>query len=478
MSIKRTIFCGNNFIDVEFPDNTRILTAPAHEDVLDDPRGKVFEAIRNPIGMKPLKELVKSGSRVMIAFDDLAVPVPPMAPNPDNRQIAIEAVIEELYSAGLRKKDITLVCANGLHRKWKRSEISSILGTRIMKEFSIGQIICHDAEDKEHLIHLGLTENSYDVEVNSRLIESDLSIYINLNWVPFNGGWKSTMIGLGTYNTIRHIHNNEIYLDEAPASCMEPERNMMHARIREMGRHFASYMETLDKKVFQIETMINSHVPPEMSMVYAGNVEMVHEKTLAYLDKYKVLDVRGQSDVLVFGLPDFMPYSMGTYINPILVARMGLGYLFANYKNMPLVREGGILVLANPLIDQVDPIHHPSYVTLWNEGFERTRDAWELYDIFAEDYAKRPDFIHKYRFAYGFHGVHPVQAYATTIYPKRYLSKVFAAGCTNNRVAEKLEWEPFASVEDALRQAKKELGGNIHITYVHLPPLFIPRVEA
>ncbi len=476
MSERIPIFCGNNFVEVEFPRGTRILRAPEHKAPLPEPKAAVFDAIRNPLGMKPLRELVGEGSRVTIAFDDLAVPVPPMPP-PDNREIAISAIVEELYRSGVRKRDITLVCANGIHRMWKRSEIRTILGEGLMSEFSHAQIIGHDGCDTENLAYLGLTENGFDVEINKRVIESDLTIYVNVNWVPFNGGWKSTVIGLGTYRTIRHIHNYEIYLAEAPASCMEPERNLLHARIREMGHFLKEHLASAGMAVFQVETTIDSQNPPNMSSVFAGDVDLVHEETLKYLDEHKVLDVKGQADVLVFGLPDFMPYSMGTIINPILIARMGLGYLFANYKNMPLVREGGILILANPLYDQVDPIHHPSYKTLWEEGFERTRDAAELYDLFADEYAYRPEFVHRYRFGYGFHGAHPVQAYTTTVYPKKYLSKVFAAGCTNDRVAEKLEWEPYKSVEKAIEGAKRELGGDVRITYVSLPPLFHPRVE-
>jgi hypothetical protein len=477
MSSKQIMFCGNEFIEVDFPDHTRVLKAPVHDHVLENPKQAVLDAIRNPINHKPLKDLVKEGSTVMIAFDDMAVPVPPMAPNVDNRRWVIEAVVDELYAAGVKKKDITLVCAVGLHRKWKRTEIASFLGERIMKEFSVGQVINHDAEDRENIVHLGLTENGYDVEVNRRLVESDLSIYVNINWVPFNGGWKSTMIGLGTYSVIRHIHNNEIYLEEE-ASCMEPKSNLMHGRIWEMGRYFADCLKSQGRhKVFQIETCVNNQMPADFCWVAAGDVEKVHDKTLSYLSAHKYVDVQGQADILVFGLPDFMPYSMGTVINPILLARMGLGYLFSVYADHPVVKEGGILLLANPCIDQCDPIHHPSYVEFWNEGFKRTRDADELYDLFAEDYANRPEFIHKYRFGYGFHGVHPVQAYCTTSPPKKYLSKVFVGGCTNSRVAEKLEWEPFESVEVAIQEAQKQLGKDAAITYMSLPPFFIPRVK-
>ena len=61
MAKTTTIFCGNNFVNVDFPDHTRILKAPAHDDFLEDPRKAVVDAVRNPLGMKPLKELVKAG---------------------------------------------------------------------------------------------------------------------------------------------------------------------------------------------------------------------------------------------------------------------------------------------------------------------------------------------------------------------------------------------------------------------------------
>jgi hypothetical protein len=85
--------------------------------------------------------------------------------------------------------------------------------------------------------------------------------------------------------------------------------------------------------------------------------------------------------------------------------------------------------------------------------------------------------VHKYRRGFGFHGVHPMQAYTSTIYPKMYPGRVFSAGCTDTSVAEKLEWEPYASVESALEGARRLLGKDITITYAGLQPFFTPMVE-
>jgi hypothetical protein len=474
--MKVPILCGNHAVEVDFPDRTRVLQARPDHEVLADPEGAMREALHRPMGHQGVDRLVGPGARVLIAFDDLAVPAPPMA-RPDNRQRVIGCLLAELDAAGVHRRDITLLCANGLHRQWRRSELRAVLGDDILATFGPAQLLCHDAEDPAQVVHLGLTESGYDVEVNRLLVECDQTFYVNITWVPFNGGWKSTVIGLGTHRTIRHIHNPEVYLAEFPASCMEPERNLFHGRIREMGAHLARHLAAAGKKVFQVETLINGSFPAQMSGVACGDVDLVHAHSLEALARRKALEVDGQSDVVVFGLPDFMPYSMGGRINPLLISRMGLGYLFANYCNRPLVKSGGTVVFSNPLLDQWDPVHHPSYRPFWDEGLSRMQDPVALYELFAEEYAHRPEFIHRYRHGYGFHGVHPVQGYATSAAPRRYLGKIMAAGCREPHVARRMGWLPMRSVEEALEMAAAEYGPNCSITYAAMPPLFLPVVH-
>ena len=37
-------------------------------------------------------------------------------------------------------------------------------------------------------------------------MDSDQLIYLNTMAMPFNGGWKSTVVGLGTFRSIKHHH--------------------------------------------------------------------------------------------------------------------------------------------------------------------------------------------------------------------------------------------------------------------------------
>ena len=158
MGIKMGIFCGNAAVEINFPDRTRVLKAPPHQEVLANPKETIREALNNPIHHQPVIKLVGKGARILIAFDDLAVPVPPMLP-PDNREQVITVLLEELLAAGVQKKDITLVCANGIQRMWKRTELKTILGESILQSFGPGQLIGPDGEDPAQLSHLGFTDN-------------------------------------------------------------------------------------------------------------------------------------------------------------------------------------------------------------------------------------------------------------------------------------------------------------------------------
>ena len=201
--MQEQIVFGAKTIPVTLPDD--VITAPpglsttltATEDI----HGAIKNALQNPLGRPPLHKLVAPGSRVAIAFDDPTVPcfAPVWEP-------AIKLVIGELEKGGVKRSNITLVSAGGIHRKFTRLELASIIGEDLVKEFGY-RLICHDAEDPSNLSYLGTTQNGYEVEINKLVTDSDLTVYINtVVWRGFNGGWKSICVGLASYRCIRWHH--------------------------------------------------------------------------------------------------------------------------------------------------------------------------------------------------------------------------------------------------------------------------------
>ncbi|MER3447264.1 MAG: hypothetical protein C4291_10650 [Candidatus Dadabacteria bacterium] len=141
-----------------------------------------------------------------------------------------------------------------------------------------------------------------------------------------------------------------------------------------------------------------------------------------------------------------------------------LSYAFGLYHNRPLIREGGIAIFVNPCLTEFHEMNHPSYIYIW--------------DFYAEDFAHRPKYVYRYRYAYGFHGVHPLILWGQGAFPLRHLGRVFLAGAKDFEAARRIGFEPFRTVEEAIAEAESTLGRDCSITYHPSPPAFITSIES
>ena len=130
--------------------------------------------------------------------------------------------------------------------------------------------------------------------------------------------------------------------------------------------------------------------PYKLTGVNAGEVEAVHERTMTNLHRQQLVEVNGQADVLILGVPYLGPYNVNSILNPILVHCLGLGYLFNMYRNKPLVREGGVVILHHPVPWEFNQIHHPSYIDFFEEVLRETTDPKKIEATFEERYATDP----------------------------------------------------------------------------------------
>ena len=470
--MERTLLFGDGALDVSLPDETRVLTAPPALPALDDPAAAVKAALSNPVAHEPLSKLVGPRSKVTIAFDDLTIPVVPMEA-PDFRALIIGIVLDELHRAGVRPENIRLIVANALHRKWTRTELATALGP-ILSLLPPQRLYNHDACDPEQLVYLGETERGFEVEVNRAVTESDQFIYINCTPSPMNGGWKSIVVGMSTFRSIRH-HHRPFPLARGH-SIMDPERSAFHKLLAEMGAVVEKELDPNGRRLFSVECVLNGEIPGKIAGVFAGYTPEVHRETLALLAQQQTLPVDGQSDVVVWGLPNRDPYSALSTINPILVANLACSYTFGLYKRRPLVREGGVAIFANP-VETAFARHHRSYPELFNEILPRTTDPFAIWDEHAEDFAHRPEYVHAYRYQYSFHGAHPLFLWGQTAFARRHCAKVILCGGKDPEPVERLGFTWAPSVEDALAIARAELGADPSVSLVEMPPVFIPEVR-
>ncbi|UCH21712.1 MAG: DUF2088 domain-containing protein [Deltaproteobacteria bacterium] len=452
------IIFGDQMIPIRLPDN--VLSAPPGLSTslspVDDIVGTIRKALQKPLGRPPLSQIAKPNARVTIAFDDPTVPcfAPVWEP-------AIKLVIAELEKCGVKKSHITLLCANGLHRKFTRRELAKIIGKELINEFGY-RVICHDAEDADNMVYLGTTESGYEVEINKLVTDSDLTVYINtVVWRGFNGGWKSICVGLASYRCIRWHHTPD-------SMSMSMEKNRMHEILDEMGSVVHDKLGR--ERIFKIETVLAN--PLQVHNVWAGGVNETRQAVLKLMKsqfKPRREIMAEKADIVLYGMPNWSPYAAFSVMNPILtLLSTGLGYFGGVIEAMG--KPGCSVILVGPCLDRWNHTHHPTHQEIWQRILPHYKDPYEIVDLFEEDFSHRPEYIYKYRFCYGFHPMHGIM----TTYPLKRLQhagRVFVAGAENPALIQHLGFEPAQTVEAAIEKAQDIHGKNASIVFVKYPLL-------
>jgi len=470
--VRRILPFGERSIEADLPDDTRIVGAPPSLPPLEDPAGAVRVALAEPVAHAPLADLVGHGARVTIAFDDPTVTFLGAA-RPDPRETALGVLLDELTRAGVRPEDVRLICANALHRRWTNGELATVVGPVIPYAFGPARFGCHDACDPEQLAYLGMTERGFEVEVSRAILDADQFVYLNVSPSPFNGGWKSTVVGLSSFRSIRHHHRPFPFA--TGRSVMDPRRSAFPKLLAELGRVLEKSLADRGRRLLQLECVLTSDLPGRPAFIAAGHPPEVHDRTIEALHRQHVVPVEGQTDALLLALPDADPYSALSHPNPILMANAALGYAFALHMRRPLVHREGFVIVANPFTLRFHPRHHRSYPEAY-EALAATRDAVELWDSHAEDFAARPEYVHAYRYQQSFHGAHPLFLWGQVMRSVAQVAGVLVAGGDPD-VCARLGFRAEPSVETALEWVGAQLGRRLSLTWQPLPPLSIPEVR-
>ncbi|MFL6074160.1 MAG: lactate racemase domain-containing protein [Mycobacteriales bacterium] len=504
---------GEGFRLEQFPLGTRVIYPPDSLPGVRDVDGLIRHALLNPQGIEPLPDLLRPGMKLTIVFDDISIPLPQMQ-TPDIRQRVIEQVLEMAAAKGI--DDVELIAANALHRRMTPAELKRAVGERVFRSFFPDALRNHDAEDPAALVWLGQTPHGEDVELNRRAMESDLLVYVNVNLTAMSGGSKSVAVGLASYKSLRHHHNVQVLRQSK--SFNDPPNSAMHHSYDRMQALLSEHV-----KVFTIETTLNndtfpsatgflnkrewewnlgdqasylavkrandlappkvrrqiwqkSYSPYGVTGINAGEPRAVHPLTLANVHRQQLVEVDGQADIGIWGLPFICPYNVNSIMNPILVMSLGLGYFFNLYRNMPIVRQGGVGIFYHPMPNEFHTVHHPSYIDFFEEVLAETTDPVQIETKYEEQFATDPWYVHLYRNSYAYHGVHPFYMWYWGAHALEHLGDVIFVGA-NRKTAARMGFRVASTLSDALEMAKDTVGGSPSITYQHCPPLALADVR-
>jgi hypothetical protein len=513
-SAPRTIFAGDKLVEVDMPPGTRVLYPRPPLAPVKDPDAAIRYALNHPHGSDPLHAKLRPGMKVVIAIDDVSLPLPPMR-RPDVRERVLTVVLQMLADHGV--EDVEMIIATSVHRRMTADEIRHIVGDRIFDRYYPHRLYNHDAEDTKNMKEVGTTDHGEVVELNRKAVESDLVIYVNLNFVPMDGGHKSVSVGLCGYKSLQAHHTPHTM--RACHSYMDPSKSALATSVERMGR---LVNKTLN--VFTIETTVNNRMfdrpleflhkneddltaaeklalkglvfsldklpqparqavftrvpsPYGITGVFAGETEAVHPHTLAKCHEQYLVPFKGQADVLVTGIPYISPYNVNSFLNPLLVSVMAEGYLFNMYRGQPLVKKGGTMIITHPCTDQFDKEHHAPYIEFVHNLLPETRDGLELHKRYEKKFASNPALLTKYRTGHAYHPAHPFFMWYWGEAGRQHLGRVIVVGADNEYIPKLLGYQTARSMPEALEMAKGYHGQSADIAMLHMPPVMMADVS-
>ncbi len=268
---------GTGTQEVEVPDRNLMAVLHANEVELElTGEAEVRRALAEPIGSPRLGEIVRPGERVAIITSDITRPMPTYKVMP--------ALLDELYAAGVRREDITLVFALGSHRRHTDEEKKKLAGERAFAE-----ITCVDG-DPSDCIHMGDTAAGTPVDITRVVAEADRRICLgNIEYhyfAGYSGGAKAIMPGVSTRDAIQSNHRMMVR-PEACAGALET--NPLRMDIEEAGAICG-----ID---FIVNVVLSEH--KEIIRAVAGHPVEAHRAGCRFLDTIYLKELPHGADIVL-----------------------------------------------------------------------------------------------------------------------------------------------------------------------------------
>ena len=188
---------GQGHWPVELPKGQTTILAPRHAAGLKAERAAVLQTLESPIAAPPLREWIKPGDKVCIAFTDITRATP-------NERL-IPWLLQHL--AFVPRQNITLLNQLGTHRPNTRAELEQMLTPEIVRDY---RVLNHEPENLSAHVTFGTTRAGVPARINRHLAEADVRIITGFIephfFAGFSGGPKGIMPGCAHLETVMSNH--------------------------------------------------------------------------------------------------------------------------------------------------------------------------------------------------------------------------------------------------------------------------------
>ena len=192
---------------------------------LRDEAGAFRQAVRAPIGARPLRDVIRARDRVAVVIPDITRPMP--------SDRLLPWLFDEI--AHVPAGNVTIVNGTGSHRPNTPAELERMVGHAVAAAY---RVVNHAAQDPSTLARAGTTAEGRPVYLNRAYVEADRRIvlgFIEPHFMAgFSGGYKGIFPALADLDSIMHYHRAAVIAD--PRSTWGVlEGNPTQAQIRANG---------------------------------------------------------------------------------------------------------------------------------------------------------------------------------------------------------------------------------------------------
>ncbi len=379
----------------------------------------VQKALESPICSPTLRELSRDAKKIVIITNDNTRPMP--------SNITLPILLQSFFYPETYY-DITIMIANGLHRKMTQAEKLEKLGPELCGKF---RVVNHDAMDEHMLHYLGRLSTGTPLYINRLLIESDLVIaegFIEPHFFAgFSGGRKSVVPGVAGAKTIMSNHCPQNIANPA-ATIGNLDNNPVHEELVEAMR--------LSPLRFILNVALDSE--KRITAAFAGHPEYAHQAGCEYVRK--AMSVPCRPAPIVITSNDGYPLDRNMY-------QVVKGIDAASKAAAP----DGLIIMAARCIDGVG---HPEYYEL----IRRYSSPLELYEATRSGESE----IDKWQ----------VQVLARVL---RQHKVILVSEGVDAAVAKNFFFGYASSLEEALEMAYGIKGKDARVNVIPDGPVVIPR---
>jgi nickel-dependent lactate racemase len=321
--MKINLAYGRGHLPVDLPDGRTTVIEPSHRPGLPDERAAVNAALDQPTAARPLREWIKSGDRVCIAFTDLT------RATPNDR--LIPWLLD--YLSAVPREQITLLNQLGTHHPNTPAELDQLLTPEVTRRY---RVLNHEPENPAALVPFGTMRDGAPALINRHLAEADVRIITGFIephfFAGFSGGIKGIIPGCGGLLSVMSNHGFK-NIGHAKATFGVTVGNPLWEELREVALRVGP--------AFLLNVSLNEE--RRITGVFAGDLIEAHRAGCEFVRQSAMQKVKAPFDIVVTTNSGY-PLDLNLY--------QGVKGMSAGAR---ILVKGGLLILACECREGIPP---------------------------------------------------------------------------------------------------------------------------